>query len=135
MLGNRRNLRIAVAINDFASINIDSESVKRSNDATGIIELTNGCICCTKAADLASKVWSILQEADSGSVDYLVIETSGVSDPCTVVQTLEADFGKMYRVRLDSVVLVLDADDVSEYVCTHHYLKKLLSIDVLVLSM
>eukprot|EP00041_Stephanoeca_diplocostata_P032652 m.1053651 g.1053651 ORF g.1053651 m.1053651 type:complete len:520 (-) comp24187_c1_seq24:3033-4592(-) len=113
MLANRRNLRIAVAINDFASINIDSESVKRCHDATGIVELTNGCICCTKAADLASKVWSILQDADSGSVDYLVIETSGVSDPCTVVRTLEADFGKMYRVRLDSVVLVLDADDIS----------------------
>ena len=51
-------------------------------------------------------MWSILQESDTGNVDYLVIETSGVTDPCTVVQTLEAEYGKMYRVRLDSVVLV-----------------------------
>ena len=51
-------------------------------------------------------MWSILQESDSGNVDYLVIETSGVTDPCTVVQTLEAEYGKMYRIRLDSVVLV-----------------------------
>ena len=48
----------------------------------------------------------MLKEADSGNVDYLVIETSGVTDPCTVVQALEAEYGKMFRIRLDSVVLV-----------------------------
>jgi hypothetical protein len=131
-----------LAVNDFAAVNVDSEMIASESKDTGVVELTNGCICCSKKGDLVDKVrceavaicgrgrgchlqyshtyththththieclqvWSILKDADSGNVDYLVIETSGVTDPCTVVQTLEADFGKMFRIRLDSVVLV-----------------------------
>eukprot|EP00038_Savillea_parva_P027255 m.58505 g.58505 ORF g.58505 m.58505 type:complete len:519 (+) comp7826_c0_seq1:482-2038(+) len=112
ILQNKRNLRVAAAVNDFAAVNVDSDLIASEKKDAGVMALTNGCICCSKKGDLVEKVWSVLKEADSGNVDYLVIETSGVTDPCTVVQALEAEYGKMFRIRLDSVVLVLDADEV-----------------------
>lgn len=65
----------------------------RSADDTGVVELTNGCICCSKSADLVTAVWDMLQEADAGKIDYLLIETSGVSDPVSTIKPLEAEYG------------------------------------------
>ena len=55
-------------------------------------------------------MWTLLEDADIGKVDYLVIETSGVTDPLSIITTLERDYGKMYRIRLDMVVTVVDVD-------------------------
>lgn len=112
ILSNKENLRIAAAVNDFAAVNIDAGLVSRNaeDNKQEVVALTNGCMCCSISQDLRQAVWKLLQECDSGHIDYLVIETSGISDPLSSIRTLEEDYGKMYRVRLDSVVTVVDSD-------------------------
>ena len=93
-----------------------------SSSTTRIIQLSNGCVCCHLLDDLQEAVWTLLDPqtqnspksagGTSGEVDanYLVVETSGVSDPAQIIRTLDAKFGKCFRARLDSVVTVVDAD-------------------------
>ena len=123
VLANRQDLRVACAVNDFAELNIDAALVAREEngarragkDGTGIVELTNGCLCCTLGGELETEVWQMLDSASRddegvGSVDYLLIETSGLVDPTETVAALDKKFGKLARVRLDSVVCVVDAE-------------------------
>jgi len=114
ILTNKSNLRIAAAINDFAELNIDQNLVASKNTASRLVELSNGCVCCHLLDDLQAAVWKLLQnDVDVDTVNYLVVETSGVSDPLQVIRTLDAKFGKCFRARLDSVVTVVDADQMS----------------------
>lgn len=110
VLSNKHNLRIAAAVNDFAAINIDSQIVKSNRDHDSVVELTNGCLCCSISGEFQTAVWNLLQDADIGKIDYLMIETSGVTDPLATIATLEQDYGRMYRIRLDAVVTVVDTD-------------------------
>ena len=110
VLSNKHNLRIAAAVNDFAERNIDAQIIKKNRDHGEVVELTNGCLCCSISGELKTAVWSLLKQADIGKIDYLVIETSGVTDPLAIIATLEQEYGKMYRIRLDAVVTVVDAD-------------------------
>ena len=123
VLANRQDLRVACAVNDFAELNIDAELVAREDTGArtpgadeGVVELTNGCLCCTLGGELETEVWRMLdagarREADGmGAVDYLLIETSGLVDPTETVAALDKTFGKLARVRLDSVVCVVDAE-------------------------
>ena len=114
ILTNRSNLRIAAAINDFAELNIDEKLVKNVADgAERVVELSNGCVCCHLLDDLKSAVFKLLETGgavDTDEVNYLVVETSGVTDPMSVIRTLDAKFGKCFRARLDSVVTVIDSD-------------------------
>ena len=121
LLSNKQNLRIAAAVNDFASLNIDESlirSLPSSSKASRVVELSNGCICCSLMGSLQDAVWSLLKEGgdvDLDNINYLVIETSGITDPTRIVASLEAKFGKMYRARLDAVVTVVDADYFSQW--------------------
>ncbi|CAB9527069.1 COBW domain-containing protein 1 [Seminavis robusta] len=126
ILTHKSNLRIAAAVNDFAELNIDENFIR--NNATGtasrVVELSNGCVCCHLLDDLQLAVWKLLgggqqqQNSNSSSendwtldaINYLLIETSGISDPLRIIRTLDAKFGKCFRARLDSVVTVVDAD-------------------------
>ena len=113
ILSNKSNLRVAAAINDFASLNIDESLVRSKNHSEKIVELSNGCVCCQLLGDLETSVFDILKdgsEVDMDRINYLLIETSGVSDPLRIIKSLDAKFGKMYRARLDSVVTVIDTD-------------------------
>ena len=110
VLSNKHNLKIAAAVNDFAAINIDSQIVKSNRDHDSVVELTNGCLCCSISGEFQSAVWSLLQDADIGKIDYLMIETSGVTDPLATIATLEQEYGRMYRIRLDAVITVVDTD-------------------------
>ena len=121
VLANRQDLKVACAVNDFAELNIDAELVARSDTGArgenkGIVELTNGCLCCTLGGELETQVWRMLDDArdreddGTGRVDYLLIETSGLVDPTETVAALDKTFGKLARVRLDSVVCVVDAE-------------------------
>ena len=113
ILNNKSNLRVAAAINDFASLNIDEDLIRSKNTSNKIVELSNGCVCCQLLGDLETSVWDLLKEGsdvDLDNINYLLIETSGVSDPLRIIKSLDAKFGKMYRARLDSVVTVIDAD-------------------------
>jgi len=110
ILTNKHNLKIAAAVNDFAEVNIDSMLVKSTPSHDSVVELTNGCLCCSIAGEFRTAVWKLLQDADIGKINYLVIETSGVTDPQNTIATLEEEYGRMYRIRLDVVVTVVDTD-------------------------
>ena len=113
ILTNKSNLRVAAAINDFAALNIDEDLIRSKNTAQHIVELSNGCVCCQLLGDLETSVWELLKDGsdvDMDNINYLIIETSGVSDPLRIIKSLDAKFGKMYRARLDSVVTVIDSD-------------------------
>ena len=117
ILSNKSNLRVAAAVNDFAAVNLDAKLVSRVQELGGagadqVVELSNGCLCCSTAAasGFSEAVWKVLQECDVGKVQYLVVETSGVTDPLSLIGTLDQEFGRLFRVRLDSVVTVVDAD-------------------------
>lgn len=111
LLTNRANLRIAVAVNDFAALNVDSALIARDhvNSAGDVLALSNGCVCCSLIGSLRDAVARMLDSLDLHRIDCLVVETSGVADPWPIVAALDERFGKMYRARLDQVVAVVDA--------------------------
>ena len=114
LLANREGLRIAVIVNDMSEINIDSALIQDngfSRTEEKLIELTNGCICCTLREDLMIEVEKLVTE---GNIDYIVIESTGISEPIPVAQTftyineeIGIDLSKICR--LDSMVTVVDA--------------------------
>ena len=97
-------LRIAVLVNDFGSINIDSQLVLGVDEDT--ISLSNGCICCTIRGDLLKATVDLLNREEAP--EYIIVETSGVSDPLEVALT----FRTMPQIRIDSILTVIDAEQI-----------------------
>jgi G3E family GTPase len=97
---------IGVIVNEFGEVGIDGELIVA--DDRPLIEITNGCICCTVRKDLAVAVNDLLQRAGR-PVDRLIIETSGLADPAPVLQSFLADAAMLERVELESVITVADA--------------------------
>jgi G3E family GTPase len=102
--GNHR-LKIAVLVNDFGAINIDAQLIVGVEGET--VNLSNGCICCTIRDDLLKETIKLLQRPEPPQ--YLIIETSGVSDPLSVANTFMLPEVKPL-VRLDSILTVVDCD-------------------------
>jgi len=89
--GKKRNRKIALIVNDMGSINLDADEIKNSKlvqEEAEMIELHNGCICCTLRGDLLKSVKRLSEEA---SFDYLIIESTGISEPLPVAQTFVMD--------------------------------------------
>lgn len=115
VLVNREGMRVAVIVNDMSEINIDARLV-RSGGATlsrteeRLIEMTNGCICCTLREDLLIEVARLARE---GRFDYLLIESTGISEPLPVAETFtfadETGVSLADLARLDTMVTVVDA--------------------------
>ncbi|MET7698579.1 GTP-binding protein [Streptomyces sp. NPDC005485] len=114
ILGNRQGLRVAVIVNDMSEINIDASLIRDggalSRTEERLVELTNGCICCTLRDDLLDEVERLARE---GRFDYLLIESSGISEPMPVAATFAftRDDGASLAdlARLDTMVTVVDA--------------------------
>ena len=114
ILNNRQNRKVAVIVNDMSEINIDSAivqnevSLNRSEEK--LVELSNGCICCTLREDLLEEVNRL---AKDGRFDYLVIESTGISEPLPVAETFtfaDEDGVSLSDVAdLDTMVTVVDA--------------------------
>jgi G3E family GTPase len=83
ILQNRQNLKVAVLVNKFGDINIDSQLLVSLDE--DMVELSNGCICCTINDGLVDAIYRVLEREDR--IDYLVIETTGVADPLPVALT------------------------------------------------
>ncbi|MGW7516211.1 GTP-binding protein [Streptomyces sp. NPDC054796] len=114
ILTNRHGLRVAVIVNDMSEINIDASLVRDgaalSRTEERLVEMTNGCICCTLRDDLLVEVERL---ARAGRFDYLLIESSGISEPMPVAATFAfaRDDGACLTdvARLDTMVTVVDA--------------------------
>lgn len=105
ILQNRQDLKVAVLVNEFGDINIDSQLLVSLDE--DMVELSNGCICCTINDGLVDAVYRVLEREDR--IDYLVIETTGVADPLPVALTFLGTELK-YLTRLDSILTVVDAE-------------------------
>jgi len=108
VLNGHHGLRIGVLVNDFGDINIDSQLVTNVQGET--ISLANGCVCCTLRDDLAD---AILQLIDTDTPpDYIITETSGVSDPEAAAKALAISTKTATKVALNGVITVVDAEQV-----------------------
>ena len=114
ILNNRENKKVAVIVNDMSEINIDAATVKSevslNRSEEKLIEMSNGCICCTLREDLLEEVNKLAKE---GRFDYLVIESTGISEPLPVAETFtfadEEGVSLSDVAELDTMVTVVDA--------------------------
>jgi G3E family GTPase len=109
ILKAEHGLRVAVLVNDFGAVNIDAELIVGVEGET--ISLANGCICCTIRNDLLAAVLDLLQRQPPP--EYILIETSGVSDPYAVAQSFLLPALSPY-VRVDSIITVVDAEQIRD---------------------
>lgn len=114
ILNNREGLKVAVIVNDMSEINIDAATVKNeisfNRAEEKLVEMSNGCICCTLREDLLEEVNRLAKE---GKYEYLVIESTGISEPLPVAETFtfadEDGVSLSDIARLDTMVTVVDA--------------------------
>jgi G3E family GTPase len=104
ILHENHTRKIAVLVNEFGDINIDSQMLVEFKE--DMVELTNGCICCTLNDGLQSTVWKILARREA--VDYLLVETTGIADPLPIILTFTGSELWSFT-RLDSIVTLVDA--------------------------
>ncbi len=128
ILNNREGRRVAVIVNDMAEVNIDADLVRAggaelSAQEEKLVEMTNGCICCTLREDLLKEVRRLAAE---GRFDALLIESTGISEPLPVAATFEfrdEDGDSLSDVaRLDAMVTVVDAANLLNDYASHDFL-------------
>ena len=127
VLNNRDGRRVAVIVNDMSEVNIDADLVREgtslSRSEEKLVEMSNGCICCTLRDDLLTEVRRLAAE---GRFDYLLIESTGIAEPLPVAATFDfrdADGNSLSDVaRLDTMVTVVDAINLLRDFSSHDFL-------------
>ncbi|MGR3649380.1 MAG: GTP-binding protein [Shimia sp.] len=127
VLNNRDGRRVAVIVNDMSEVNIDADLVRADTELSRtdetLVEMSNGCICCTLRDDLLLEVKRL---AGEGRFDYLLIESTGISEPLPVAATFEFrdEFGESLAdaARLDTMVTVVDAVNLLQDYSSHDFL-------------
>src|SRR5262249_5414427 len=108
ILATQHGLKIAVIVNEIGEIGIDSDLIVATDD--DMVELSNGCICCSINNDLVDALFRVLERKPR--IDHLVVETTGLPDPLPVVLTfLRSEFRELMRI--DSVITIADAENLS----------------------
>jgi G3E family GTPase len=129
VLNNRAGRRVAVIVNDMSEVNIDADLIREggadlSHSEEKLVEMSNGCICCTLRDDLLQEVRRL---AGEGRFDYLLIESTGVSEPLPVAATFDFrdEEGKSLSdvARLDTMVTVVDTVNLLKDYASHDFLK------------
>lgn len=130
ILNNAQGLKVAVLVNEFGDINIDSQLIVSTQ--SNMVELSNGCICCTINDSLVDSVYQVLEREDR--MDYLVIETTGVADPLPIIMTFVGTSLRDFT-RLDSVLGVVDAENFGvELLDSSVYENQLIYSDIILLN-
>jgi G3E family GTPase len=127
VLNNRDGRRVAVIVNDMSEVNIDADLIREGTELSRaeekLVEMTNGCICCTLRDDLLSEVRRL---AADGRFDYLLIESTGIGEPLPVAATFEfedaAGDSLSDVARLDTMVTVVDAIHLLKDYASHDFL-------------
>lgn len=127
VLNNREGRRVAVIVNDMSEVNIDADLVRADTELSRtdetLVEMSNGCICCTLRDDLLDEVRRLASE---GRFDYLLIESTGISEPLPVAATFdfrdEAGDSLSDVSRLDTMVTVVDAANLLNDYSSHDFL-------------
>ena len=106
ILKNQVGIKTAVLVNEFGEIGIDNDLIIEGSE--DMIELNNGCICCSINGELLNTVSKVLERAEK--LDYLIVETTGIADPLPVAMTFAAG-DLREKVRLDSIITVIDGEN------------------------
>ncbi|TDL89030.1 GTP-binding protein [Meridianimarinicoccus aquatilis] len=128
VLNNREGRKVAVIVNDMSEVNIDADLVRADTELSRtdetLVEMSNGCICCTLRDDLLDEVRRLAAE---GRFDYLLIESTGISEPLPVAATFDFrdEFGDSLSdvARLDTMVTVVDAVNLMHDYSSHDFLR------------
>ena len=130
ILSNNQDLKVAVLVNEFGDINIDSQLLVSMDE--DMVELSNGCICCTINDGLVDAVYRVLERDDR--IDYMIIETTGVADPLPIALTF---LGTELRdlTCLDSIITMVDAETfTSDHFESEAALKQITYADITILN-
>lgn len=127
VLNNRAGLRVAVIVNDMSQVNIDADLIRAGSDLSRndekLVELTTGCICCSLRDDLLKQVREL---AEAARFDYLIIESTGISEPVHVAATFDYRDAEGHSLRdvarLDTMVTVVDAVNLLRDYSSHDFL-------------
>ena len=127
-LNNREGRRVAVIVNDMSEVNIDADLIRADTELSRtdetLVEMSNGCICCTLRDDLLDEVRCL---SAAGRFDYLLIESTGISEPLPVAATFDFrdEFGESLSdvARLDTMVTVVDAVNLLNDFSSHDFLR------------
>jgi G3E family GTPase len=130
MLTEEHGKRIAVIVNEFGEVGIDSQLVIDADEE--ILEMNNGCICCTVRGDLVRIFDSLLEKQDK--FDHLVIETTGLADPAPVIQSFFADEMMRTKTQLDAVITVVDSKHIWEHWDSDEAQEQIAFADVILLN-
>src|SRR6478735_5180796 len=109
ILKQQHGYKFAVIVNEVGKIGIDGMLVENSRDE--VVEMSNGCLCCTVRKDLVKGVQNLLKK---GGFDYLLIETTGIADPGPVAQTFLNIPQLQQYVRMDSIITVVDSEQIEK---------------------
>ena len=130
ILTEEHNQRIAVIVNEFGEVGIDRQLVLDADEE--ILEMNNGCICCTVRGDLIRIIGDLMKRRSS--FDHIVIETTGLADPAPVIQSFFVDEVMLRQTQLDAVVTVVDAKHIWEHWESSEAQEQIAFADVILLN-
>ncbi|RKS84698.1 G3E family GTPase [Orbus hercynius] len=120
LLNHNQNEKILIIENEFGAVNLDSGLLKKDANIE-IVEMTNGCICCSVQGELAEALYQLHQKRLDGLVqfDRLIIETTGLADPAPILQTFFIDELIRATIQLDAVITLVDSEHILQQLDEH----------------